>query len=256
MKLQNIKKKQKLLKITITFGSVQSLSHVRLFATLWITGRQASLSITNSRSSLRLTSIKSVMPSSHLILCCPLLLLPPIPPSIRVFSNGSTLHMRWPKYWSFSFSISLSNEHPGLISFRMDWLDLLAVQRTLKSLLQYHSSKASILLGSAFFTIQLSHPYMTTGKTIALTRWTFFGKVISLLFNMLSRLVITFLPRSKRLLISWLQSPSAVILEPPKIKSDTVSTVSPSISHEVIGPEAMILVFWCWVLSQLLHSPL
>jgi len=145
-----------------------------------------------------------------------LLLLPPIPPSIRVFSNESTLRMRWPKYWSFSFSIILSNEHPGLISFRMDWLDLLAVQGTLKSLLQHHSSKASILQRSAFFTVQLSHPCMTTGKTIALTRWTFVGKVISLLFNMLSRLVITFLPRSKRLLISWLQSPSVVILEPQK----------------------------------------
>ena len=167
------------------------------------------------------------MPSSHLILCRPLLLLPPIPPSIRIFSNESTLHMRWPKYWSFSFSISPSNEHPGLISFRKDWLDLLAVQGTLKSLLQHHSSKASILWLSAFFTVHLSHPYMTTGKTIALTRWTFVGKVISLLFNMLSRLVITFLPRSKHLLISWLQSPSAVILEPQKVKSDTVSTVSP-----------------------------
>ena len=183
------------------------------------------------------------MPSSHLILCRPLLLLPPIPPSIRVFSNESTLRMRWPKYWSFSFSIIPSKEIPGLISFRMDWLDLLAVQGTLKSLLQHHSSKASILQHSAFFTVQLSHPYMTTGKTIALTRRTFVGKVMSQLFNMLSRLVITFLPRSKRLLISWLQSPSAVILEPPKIKSDTVSTVSPSISHEVMGPDAMILVF-------------
>ena len=158
------------------------------------------------------------MPSSHLILCRPLLLLPPIPPSIRVFSSESTLCMRWPKYWSFSFSISPSCEHPGLI-FRMDWLDLLAVQGTLKSLLQHHSSKASILWCSAFFIVQLSHPYMTTGKTIALTRQTFVGKVISLLFNMLSRLVITFLPRSKCLSISWLQSPSAVILEPPKILS-------------------------------------
>ena len=156
----------------------------------------------------------SVMPSSHLILCRPLLLLPLIPPSIRVFSNESTLHMRWPKYWSFSFSISPSNEYPGLISFRMDWLDLLAVQGTLKSLLQHHSSKASTLQCSAFFIVQLSHPYMTTGKTIGLTRQTFFGKVMSLLFNMPSRLVITFLPRSKRLLISWLQSPSVVILEP------------------------------------------
>ena len=155
---------------------------------------------------------------SHLILCHPLLLLPPIPPSIRVFSNELTLRMRWPKYWSFSFSISPSNEHPGLISFRMDWLDLFAVQGTLKSLLQHYSSKASILRCSAFFTVQLSHPYMTTGKTIALTRRTFVSKVMSLLLNMLSRLVITFLPRSKCLLISWLQSSSAVILEPPKIK--------------------------------------
>ena len=183
------------------------------------------------------------MPSNHLILCRPLLLLSPIPPSIRVFSNESTLLMRWPKYWSFSFSISLSNEHPGLISFRMDWLDLFEVQGTLKSLLQPHSSKASILRCSAFFTVQLSHLYMTTGKTIALTRWTFVDKVMSMLFNMLSRLVITFLPRSKSLLISWLQSPSAVILEPQKIKSATVSTVSLSISHEVMGPDAMILVF-------------
>ena len=158
------------------------------------------------------------MPSSHLILCRPLLLLPPIPPSIRVFSNESTLHMRWPNYWSFSFSIIPSKEIPGLISFGMHWLDLLAVQGTLKSLLQHHASKASILRCSAFFIVQLSHPYMTTGKTIALTRWTFVDKVVSLLFNMLSRLVITFLPRSKRLLVSWLQSPSAVILEPRKIK--------------------------------------
>src|SRR5574340_147122 len=204
--------------------------------------RQASLSITNSRSSLRFMSIESVIPSSHLILCRPLLLLPPIPPSIRVSSNESTLCRRWPKYWSFSFSIIPSKEHPGLISFRMDWLDLLAAQGTLKSLLQHHSSKTSILWRSAFFTVQLSHPYMTTGKTIALTRRTFVGKVISLLFKMLSRLVITFLPRSKRLLISWLQSPSAVILEPPKIKSDTVSTVSSSISHEMMGLDAMIFV--------------
>ena len=154
------------------------------------------------------------MPSSHLILCCPLLLLPPIPPRIRVFSNESTLRMRWPKYWSFSLSISPSNEHLGLISFRMDWLDLLAVQGTLKNLLQHHSSKALILWRSAFFIAQLPHPYMTTGKTIALTRQTFVGKVMSLLFNMLSRLAIAFLPRGKRLLISWLQSPSAVIWEP------------------------------------------
>src|SRR5574340_164256 len=183
------------------------------------------------------------MPSSHLILCHPLLLLPPIPPSIRVFSNESTLRMRWPNYWSFSFSIIPSKEIPGLISSRMDWLDILAVQETLKSLLQHHSSKASILWYSAFFTVQLSHPYMTTGKTIALTRWTFVGKVMSLLLNMLSRLVITFLPRSKSLFISWLQSPSAVILEPRKIKPNTASTLSPSISHEVMGPDAMIFVF-------------
>ena len=185
--------------------------------TPWIAARQASLSITNSQSLLKLMSIESVMPSNHLILCRPLLLLLLIPPSIRVFSNESTLCMRWPKYWSFSFNISPSNEHPGLISSRMDWLDLLAVQGTLKSLLQHHSSKASILWRSAFFIVQLSHPYMTTGKTIALTRWTFVGKEISLLFNMLSRLVIAFLPRSKHLLISWLQSPSVVILEPQKI---------------------------------------
>ena len=174
------------------------------------------------------------MPSSHLILCHPLLLLPPISPSIRVFSNESTLHMRWPKYWSFSFSICPSNEHPGLISFRMDWLDLLAVQGTLKSLLQHHSLKASIFQHSAFFIVQLSHPYMTTGKTIALTRWTFVGKIMSLLFNMLSRLVIAFVPRGKCLLISCLQSPSAVILQPRKIKPAIVSTLSPSICHDMM----------------------
>ena len=183
------------------------------------------------------------MPPNHLILCRPLLLLPSIFPSIRVFSNEPALHISWPKYWSFSFSISPSNEHSGLTSFRMDWLDLLGVQGTLKSLLQHHSSKASILWRSAFFIIQLSHPYMTTEKTIALTSWAFVDKVMSLLFNMLSRLVITFLPRSKWLLISWLQSPSAVILEPRKIKSATVSSVSPSIWHEVMGPDAMILFF-------------
>ena len=176
--------------INFQFSSVQSLSRVRLFATSWIAARQASLSITNSQSSLRLTSIESVMPSSHLILCCPLLLLSPIPPSIRVFFSESTLQMRWPKYWNFSFSISPSKEIPGLI-FRMNWLDLVAVQGTLKSLFQHHNSKASILQCSPFFTVQLSHPYMTTGKTIALTRQTFIGKVISLLFNMPSRLVIT-----------------------------------------------------------------
>ena len=188
-------------------------------------------------------SVELVMLSSCLILCCPLFLLPSIPPSIRVFSNESTLRMRWPKYWSFSFSISPSNQYSGLISFRMDWLDLLAVQQTLKSLLQHHSSKASILWRSAFFTVQLSHPYITTGKTVALTRQTFVGIVMSLLFNMLSRLVITFFPRSKHLLISWLQSLSAMILEPPKIKSAIVSIVFPSICHEVMGPDAMILVF-------------
>ena len=164
---------------SVHFSSVQLLSCVWLFAITWITAYQASLSITNSRSLLKPMSIKSVMPSSRLIFCRPLLLLPPIPPCIRVFSNESTLHMRWPKYWSFSFTISPSNEHPGLISFRMDWLDLLAVQGTLKSLLQHPSSKASILRRSAFFTVQLSHPYMTTGKTIALIRWTFVGKVMS-----------------------------------------------------------------------------
>ena len=174
-------------------------------------------------------SIESEMPSSHLILCHPLLLPPSIFPSIRVFSSELALCIRWPKYWSFSFSISPSNEYLGLISFRIDWFDLLAVQGILKSLLQHHSSKASISRHSAFFMVQLPHPYMTTGKTIALTRWTFVGKVMSLLLNMLSKLVITFLSWSKCLLISWLQSPSAVILEPPKIKSDTVSIVSPSI---------------------------
>ena len=176
-------------------------------------------------------------------------------PIIRVFSNESALCIRWPKYWSFSFNISPFNEYSGLICFRMD-LDLLAVQGTLKSLLQYHSSKTSFLQRLAFLIVQLSHPYMTTGKTIALIGWTYVGKVMSLLFNMLSRLVITFLPRSKHLLISWLQTPSAVILEPKRIKSATVSTVSPSISHEVMGPDAMILIFWMLSLSQLFHSPL
>ena len=200
------------------FGSVQSLSRVQLLVTPWTAACQASLSIPNSWSLHKLLSIESVMPSKHLILCCPLLLLPSIFPSIRVFSNESVLHIRWPKYWSFSFTISPSSEYSGLISFSMDWLDLFAVQGTLKSLLKHHSSKVSVLWCSAFFIVQLSHPYMTTGKTTALTRQTFVGKVMSLmLFNMLSRLVITFLPRSKRLLISWLQLPSAVILEPPKI---------------------------------------
>ena len=182
------------------------------------------------------------MPSNYLILCHPLLLLPSIFPSIRVFSNESVLPIRWPKYWSFSFSISLPHEYLGLISFRIDWFELV-VQGTLKSLLQHHSSKASILLCSAFLMFQCSHPYMTTGKTIALTIWTFACKAMSLLFNRLSRFVITLLPRSKCLLISWLQSPSAVILEPKKIKFITVSTVSPSICHEVMAADAMILVF-------------
>ena len=236
------------------FSSVHLLSCVRLFATPWIAACHGSLSIIKTRSSPKLMSIELVMPSSHLILCHPFLLLPPIPPSIRVFSNESALCIKWPKYWSFSLSISPSNEHPGLVSFRMDWLDLLAVQGTLKSLPQYCSSKASILWCSAVFIFQLSHPYMTTGKTIALSRWTFIGKVMSLLLNMVPRLVITFLPRSKFLLILWLQSPSSVILEPPKINSDTVSTVYPSISHEVMGPDAMIFVFW--MLSFKPTSPL
>ena len=191
-------------------------------------------------------SIESVMPSNHLILYCPLFLLPSVFPSVRIFSNESNLQVRWPKYWSFSFNIGPSNEQPGLISFRMDCLDLLAVQGTPKSLLQHHSSKASVLRCSAFFILKEihdhSHPYMTTGKTIALTRWTCVGKVMSLFLNMLSRLVITFLSRNKRLLISWLQSPSAVILEPRKIRSATVSIVSPAICHEVMEPDAMIFV--------------
>ena len=234
-----------------SISSVQLLSHVRLFAAPWTAAYQASLSITNSRSLLKLMPIESVMPSSHLILCHPLLLLPSIFPSTRVFSNESALRIRWPKYWSFSFSISPSNEYSGPVSFRMDWLDLLAVQGTLKSLTQNHSSKTSILWCSAFFIVQLVHPYMITRKTIALTRWTFVGKVMSLLFNMLSRLVITFLPRSKCFLISWLQSPSAVILEPKNIKS---VTVSPSICCEVMGPDFKIstgayvrnLEKWSW----------
>ena len=223
----------KFLNTTVPFSSVQSLSRVRLLTTPWTAAHQASLFFTNSWNLLKLKSTKLVMPSNHLILCGPLLLLPPIPPSIRVFSNESVLHIRWPKYWIFSFSISPSNEYSGLISFRMDWLNLLVVQGTLKTPLQHHSSKASVLWCSAFFVVQLSHPYMTTGKTVALTRQNVVSKVVSLLFNILSSLVITFLPRSKCLLISWIQSPSAVILEPPKIKSATVSTFSSSISHEV-----------------------
>ena len=228
-------------KSSIQFSSVQSLSRVWLFATPWTRAHQASMSINNSWNLPKLRYIKWVIPSNHFILCCPLLLLPSIFPSIRVFSNESVLRIRWPKYWSFSFNTRPSNEHLGLISFRIDWLDILAVQGTLKSLLQHHSSIPSVPWHSTFFKVQLSLSYMTTGKTIAFTRQTFVGKVMSLLFNMLSRLVIIFLPRSKRLLISWLQSPSAVILEPPKIK---FATVSPSICHEVMEPDAMIFVFW------------
>ena len=225
------------------FSSVQSLSCVQLFATPWTAAHQASLSITNSQSPPKPMSIVSVMPSNDLILCRPLLLLPSIFPSIRVFSNESGLCIRWPKYWSFSFNISLSNEHPGLISFRMDCLDLRAVQGTFKSLLQHHKSKASILLHSAFFIVQLSHSYTTAGKNIALTRWTFFGKVLSLLFNMLSRLVITFLSRSKRLLILWLQSPSAEILE-PKNKVSHCFHCFPIYSPWSDGTRWHDLIFW------------
>ena len=211
------------------------------FATPWTTACQASLSITNSRSLLKLMSTESVMPSHHLILSSPFL-----PPSVFPASRSfpmSQFFASSSQSIGFSFSISPSNEYSGLISFRIDWLDLLAVQGTLKSLLQHHSSKALVLCCPAFFIVQLSHPYMTTGKTIALTKWTFVGKVMSLFFNILSRLAIAFFPRSKCLLISWLQSPFAVILEPKKIKSVTVSIVSPSICHEVMGPDAMILVF-------------
>ena len=225
------------------FSSIQSFSCTQLFATPWTAACQASLSITNSQSLLKLISIDSVMPSNHPIFSRPLLFLPSIFSSIRVFSNESVFCIRWPKYWSFSFSISPSNEYSGLISFSMDWLDLLAVQGTLKSLPQHHSSKASILRCSAFFIVQHSHQYMTTGKTIALTRQTFAGNVIPLVFNMLSRLVITFLQKSKHLFISWLQSPSPVISESQKVKSVTVSIVSSSICYEVTGLDAMILVF-------------
>ena len=220
--------------------TVQLLSCVQCFATSWTAAHQASLSITNSRNLLKLMSTESVRPSNHLILCHPLLLLPSIFPSIRVFPNESVLRIRWSKYWTFSFNISPSGEYTVLVSFRKDWLDLLAVQGTLKSLLQHHHSKVSILQCYAFVIVQLSQSYMTTGKNIALTRWTFVGKITSLLFNMLSRLVITFLPRSKHLLISCLQSPSAVILEPP---NKTVSIASSLICHEVMGPAAMISVF-------------
>ena len=205
--------------VTYMSSSVQSLSRVLLFATPWTAAHQTSLSITSSRSLLKLMSTESVMPSNHLILCHPLPLPSSMFPIIRVFADESALRIRWPKYWSFSFNISTSDEYSGLVSVRMDWLNLLVVQGTLKSLLQHHNSKASILWHSTFFIVQLSHPYMTPGKTIALTRQTFVGKIMFLLFNMLSRLVIAFLPRSKHLLISWLQSPSAVNLEPQKIKS-------------------------------------
>ena len=208
----------------------------------WSAAHQVSQSFTISQSLLKFMSIKSVMPSKHLILCCPLLLLPSIFPSIKVFSNESALRIRWPKYWSFI--IRSSNEYTGLMSFRIDWFDLLTIQGTLKSLLQHHSLKASILRCSAYFMVQLSHTYMTTGKTIALIRQTFVGKVMSLLFNMLSILVRAFLPGNRCLLLSWLQSPSAVILEPKKIKSITPSTISLSICPEVMGPGTMIFLFW------------
>ena len=225
------------------FSSVQSPSHDQLFMTPWTAAHQAFLFFTISVSLLKLMHIESVMPSNHLILCRPLLLLPSVFPSIRVFSNESAVCIRWPKYWSFSFSVSPSNEYSGLISFRIDWFELLAGQGILKSLFQHHTSKASILQCSAFFIVQLSHPYMTTEKTIALTRRTFVDKVMSLFFNMLSRLVITFLPRSVFYFhgcnqhLQWFWSP-------PKIKSDTVPIVSPSVCHEVMGLAAMILVFW------------
>ena len=225
------------------FSSVQSLSCPTLCNPM--NGSTPGLPVHHQLPEFTQTQVHwvgdAIQPSHPL---CPLLLLTSISPSIKVFSNESALHNRWPKYWRFSFKISPSNKHPGLISFRVDWLDLLAVQGTLKSLLQHHSSKASILLRLAFFILQLSHPYMTTGKTIVLSRWIFAGKVMSLLLNMLFRLVIAFLPRSKCFLISWLQSPSAMILEPKKIKTVTGSIVSPSICHEVMGPDAMILVFW------------
>ena len=240
----------------LQFSSVRSLSRVQLFVTPWITARQASLSISNSWSSLKLTSIESVMPSSHFILCHPLLLLPPIPPSIRVFSNESTLRMKWPKYWSFSFSIIPSKEIPGLISFRMDWFDFLAVQGTLKNLLQHHSSKASVLWCWAFFIVQLSHLYMTTEKTIALTRWTFVAKIMSLSFNMLSSLVITFLPRNKCLLIFKAAVTACSDFGAQNIKCLTISIVSTSIYHEVMGPDAMILVFWMLRFKPTFHYPL
>ena len=228
---------------TIRDNFVESLSCVPLFVTPWTAACWASLSFTISQRLLRLMSIESMMPSNHLILCRSIL-LPSIFLSIRAFSNELILHIRWPKFWSVSFSISPSKEYPGLISFRIDWFDLLAVQGALKSLLQHHNLKASILWHSVFFMVQLSHPYMTAGKTIALTRRTFISKMMPLLFNMLSRLVIALLPRSKHLLILWLQSPSAVTLEPKKMKSVPVFIFPPSICHKVMGPAATILVFW------------
>ena len=228
---------------SVQLSLVQLLSCVRFFATPWTTVHQPSLSITNSQSLLKLVSIESVMPSNHLILCHPLLLLPSIFPSIRVFSNESALHIRWPKYWSFSFNISPSNEHPGLISFGMDWFDLLAVQGTLKSLLQHHTSKASILLHSAFLIVQLSHPYMTTGKTITLTRQIFVDKVMSLLFNMLSMWVIIFLPRSK---VSFYFKAAVTICSdfgPQENKVCHCFHCFPIYLHEVMGLDAMIFIF-------------
>ena len=219
---------------TVCVRVLCNFSPVQLFVTTWTATCQSSLSFSISQSLHKLMSTELVMPSNHLILCCPLLLLPSIFPSIRVFFNKLTLCIRWPKFWSFNFSISPSNEYSGLISFRIDCFDLLAVQGTLKSLLQHPNSKVSILQGSVFFMVQLSHPFMTTGKIMAVTVWTFVGKVMSLLFRTLFRFVITFLSRNKCLLISCLQSPSAVILKPPKIKSVTVSTFSPSIFHEVM----------------------
>ena len=233
---------------------VHLLSCVQLFATLWAAACQAVFHYLPSL--LRFMSIESVMSFNHLILYHPCILLPSIFPSIRVFSNELALCIRWQKYWNFSFSINSSNES-GLISFRIDWFDLFAVQGTLKSLLQHHSSKTSVLWCSAFFMVQFSHPYMTIGKTIALTIWIFVGNVMSLLSNILSRFVITILPRSKCLLISCLQSPSAVVLEPRKIKSPTVFIVSPSICHEVMGQDAMIFVFWTLSFKPtFFHSPL
>ena len=240
-----------------SFTSIQSLSHVWLFLTPWTAAHQASLSITNFQSFLKLMSIKLVMPSNHLILCHSLLLLPSILLRIRVFSNESVLHIRWPKYWSFSFSISPSNKYSRLIYFRIDCFDLLAVQRTLKSLLQHHSSKASILWCSAFFIVQFSHLYMTTGKTMALTRQTFVGKIMSLLFSMLSVLVIAFLPNSKSLLISWLWSPSAVIFGDQENKVYHFFHYLPIYLPWSDGTRCHDLHFLnIDVLNQLFHSPL